>query len=127
MRRPPQLGQIARDLQENGSRCSWRHRSHRKRAKPPARGVTHAVPATVAAFLNTEGGDVLIGAAGRSIAGIEHDACQTDDAFVRHLTATVRAGLGDRAGTCIDPRVQIVQGRSVCVVSGHVAESDPRA
>jgi hypothetical protein len=29
----------------------------------------------------------------------------------------VRNGLGDRAGTCIDPKTQIVQGRTVCVVS----------
>jgi hypothetical protein len=29
----------------------------------------------------------------------------------------VRDGLGDRAGTCIDPNTQIVQGKTVCVVS----------
>ena len=29
----------------------------------------------------------------------------------------MRNGLGDRAGTCIDPKTQIVQGRTVCVVS----------
>jgi hypothetical protein len=29
----------------------------------------------------------------------------------------VRNGLGDRAGTCIDPQTQIVQGKTVCVVS----------
>jgi hypothetical protein len=34
-----------------------------------------------------------------------------------HLTQTVRNGLGDRAGTCIDPKTQIVQGKTVFVVS----------
>jgi hypothetical protein len=29
----------------------------------------------------------------------------------------VRNGLGDRAGTCIDPKTQVVQGKTVCVVS----------
>lgn len=29
----------------------------------------------------------------------------------------MRNGLGDRAGTCIDPRTQIVGGRTVCLVS----------
>ena len=29
----------------------------------------------------------------------------------------VRDGLGDRAGTCIDPKIQIVQGKTVCLVS----------
>ena len=34
-----------------------------------------------------------------------------------HLAQVVRNGLGDRAGTCIDPKTQIVQGKTVCVVS----------
>lgn len=29
----------------------------------------------------------------------------------------VRNGLGDRASTCVDPRTQIVQGKTICVVS----------
>ena len=36
---------------------------------------------------------------------------------MRHLAQVVRNGLGDRAGTCIDPKSQIVQGKTVCVVS----------
>ncbi len=39
------------------------------------------------------------------------------DKFMRHLVQTVRNGLGDRASTCIDPAIQIVQGRSVRLVS----------
>jgi predicted HTH transcriptional regulator len=73
---------------------------------------------TIAAFLNTEGGDLLIGVADAgSIVGIEHDRLETDDKFMRHLTQVVRNGLGDRAGTCIDPKTQVVQGKTVCVVS----------
>ena len=34
-----------------------------------------------------------------------------------HLTQVVRNGLGDRAGTCINPVMQIVDGTEVCVVS----------
>ena len=82
------------------------------------KGVTHAVLKTVAAFLNTEGGDILIGVADDGgVVGIEHDQLETDDKFMRHLVQAVRNGLGDRASTCIDPAVQIVQGRSVCLVS----------
>jgi hypothetical protein len=82
------------------------------------RGVTHAVLKTIAAFLNTEGGDLLIGVADdRSIVGIELDQLEDDDKFMRHLAQAVRNGLGDRAGTCIDPRTQIVSGRTVCVIS----------
>ena len=36
---------------------------------------------------------------------------------MRHLAQVVRNGMGDRAGTSIDPKTQIVQGRTVCVVS----------
>lgn len=80
--------------------------------------VTHAVLKTVAAFLNTEGGDILIGVDdNRTVLGIEHDRLETDDKFMRHLAQVVRNGLGDRAGTCIDPRSQIVNGKTVCLVS----------
>ena len=36
---------------------------------------------------------------------------------MRHLAQVVRNGLGDRAGTCIDPKTQVVEGKTVCVVS----------
>ncbi len=81
-------------------------------------GVTHAVLKTVAAFLNTDGGDLLLGVGDDgSIVGIERDEFETDDKFMLHLAQVVRNGLGDRAGTCIDPRVQVVDGKLVCVVA----------
>ena len=49
--------------------------------------------------------------------GIERDRLESDDKFMRRLAQSVRNGLGDRAGTCIDPKTQIVEGRTVCVVS----------
>jgi type I restriction enzyme, R subunit len=80
--------------------------------------VTYAVLKTVAAFLNTDGGDLLIGVADDgAIIGIERDKLDNDDKFMRHLAQVVRNGMGDRAGTCIDPKTQIVQGKTVCVVS----------
>jgi type I restriction enzyme R subunit len=80
--------------------------------------VTHAALKTIAAFLNTEGGDLLIGVADDgSVVGVEPDKLENDDKFMRHLAQVVRNGLGDRAGTCIDPKMQIVQGKSICVVT----------
>lgn len=80
--------------------------------------MTYAALKTIAAFLSTEGGDLLIGVADEgSIAGIEKDQLETDDKFMRHLAQVVRNGLGDRAGTCIDPKTQIVDGPTVCLVS----------
>lgn len=80
--------------------------------------ITHAVLKTIAAFLNTEGGDLLIGVADDGkVVGVDVDRLESDDKFMRHLAQAVRNGLGDRAGTCIDPRMQLVDGKTVCVVT----------
>ena len=60
----------------------------------------------------------------RKVLGIDHDRLENDDKFLRHLAQAVRNGLGDRAGTCIDPGAQIVEGRTVCLVS---CQRSPRA
>ncbi len=96
------------------SSLRWNLREDRRDDKH----VTHAALKTIAAFLNTEGGDLLIGVADdRRVLGIEHDRLEDDDRFMRHLAQAVRNGLGDRAGTCIDPKTQIVDGKTVCLVS----------
>jgi len=96
------------------SSLRWNLKEDRKDDKQ----VTHAVLKTVAAFLNTEGGDLLIGVDDdKTPIGIARDQLDSDDKFMRHLAQAVRNGLGDRAGTCIDPRTQIVAGKTVCLVS----------
>ena len=96
------------------STLRWNLREDRK----DDRRVTHAALKTIAAFLNTEGGDLLLGVADDgAIVGIERDGFDSDDRFMLHLSQVVRNGLGARAGTCIDPRMQIVEGKGVCVVS----------
>jgi len=80
--------------------------------------VTHAALKTVAAFLNTEGGDLLIGVDDDgSVLGIEHDRLENDDKFMLHLAQAVRNGLGARASACIDPKTQVVEGKTICLVS----------
>ena len=87
--------------------------------------VTHAVLKTIAAFLNTEGGDLLIGVdEDRNVLGIEHDRFESDDAFMRYLLRVVREGLGDHAVTCVDARTQIVDGKTVCLV---ICQRSPEA
>jgi type I restriction enzyme R subunit len=96
------------------STLRWSLKENRKDDKL----VTHSALKTIAAFLNTDGGDLLIGVADDgSVVGIECDQLENDDKFMRHLAQVVRNGMGDRAGTCIDPKTQIVQGKTVCVVS----------
>ena len=96
------------------SSLRWNLKEDRKDDKR----VTHAALKTIAAFLNTEGGDLLIGVDDdRKVLGIDHDRLENDDKFMRHLAQAVRNGLGDIAGTCIDPKTQIVEGKTVCLVS----------
>jgi type I restriction enzyme R subunit len=80
--------------------------------------VTHAVLETIAAFLNTEGGDLLIGVSeNRTVRGIEVDGFESDTQFTQYLFEVVRQALGERAITCIDPRTQVLEGKTVCLVS----------
>ena len=96
------------------SSLRWNLREDRKDDKR----ITHAALKTIAAFLNTDGGDLLIGVADDGTAlGIDHDNLETDDKFMRHLAQVVRNGLGPRASTCVDPKMQTVNGKRVCLVS----------
>ena len=80
--------------------------------------VTHAVLKTIAAFLNTDGGDLLIGVADDgTVLGLDADGFSSHDKFLLHLTEQVRNALGDTAATLIDPRIQTVDGEPVCIVS----------
>ena len=108
------IGQGESMTLEFKSTLRWNLKEDRKDRK----GVTHTALRSIAAFLNTEGGDLLLGVADDGgVVGIERDRFEDDDKFMLHLTQAVRNGLGDRAGTCIDPNVQVVDGKSVCVVS----------
>jgi type I restriction enzyme R subunit len=96
------------------STLRWNMKENRK----DAQRVTHAVLKTIAAFLNTEGGDLIIGVTDTGeIIGIEADEFESNDKFTQHLAQVVRNGLGDRASTCIDPRIQKLNGKSVCLVA----------
>jgi predicted HTH transcriptional regulator len=88
-----------------------------KENKQDSRGVTFASLKTVAAFLNTEGGDLILGVSDDgSVIGIELDQLENNDKYMLHLAQVIRNGLGDRAGTLIDPKMQTVAGKTVCVV-----------
>ena len=39
------------------------------------------------------------------------------NAVIKTIAAFLNTPLGDRAGTCVDPRMQIVKGKTVCVVT----------
>ena len=73
--------------------------------------VTHSTLKTIAAFLNTEGGDLLIGVADDgSIVGIERDRLESDDKFMRHLAQVVRGSVTAPAPASI-PRCRSYRAR----------------
>jgi predicted HTH transcriptional regulator len=73
---------------------------------------------TIAAFLNTDGGDLLIGVADdKSIVGTEVDRFENEDKFLLHLSHVIGSSLGDRAGTLIDAKIEIINGKEICLVS----------
>jgi type I restriction enzyme R subunit len=84
----------------------------------PDETARQAVLQTIAAFLNTDGGDLLIGVQkDRSVIGLERDGYRSEDEFARELDQAVRDALGEPASSLVKARSQIVQGRIVGMVS----------
>jgi predicted HTH transcriptional regulator len=80
--------------------------------------ITHACLKTIAAFLNSdEGGVLLIGVEDSgAICGIEHDGFANDDKFLLHLYNYVQEWLGNQHATRIKTDLVTVDGKKVCRV-----------
>jgi tetratricopeptide (TPR) repeat protein len=79
--------------------------------------MTYACLKTIAAFLNTNGGTLLIGVAddGR-IVGIEKDGFATSDRFLQHLSNKILSALGEVAASYIESCIHPLDGFAVCEV-----------
>ena len=79
--------------------------------------VTDSALKTIAAFLNAEGGTLLLGVGDEGeIVGIEVDGFPNTDKFLLHLLNVVEAALGKSAAAKIDARVLRLRDRTVCAV-----------
>lgn len=79
--------------------------------------VTHASLKTIAAFLNTDGGDLLIGVDDEgAVLGLDADDLGSDDKYVRHVSQIVDNALGTAASTHVDPKIERVDGKRLCLV-----------
>lgn len=81
--------------------------------------MTHKCLKTIAAFLNTDGGTLLIGVSddGKKIIGIEKDGFPNDDEFLLHLNNVVKQSLGLLAASLVDKKiVRFSEGKTVCIV-----------
>jgi hypothetical protein len=79
---------------------------------------------TIAGFLNSRGGTLVIGVAdnGEPV-GIEADGFQNEDKMVLHLDNLVRSRLGAQFGMYVHPRFEDYQGQRVLAVECWPARS----
>jgi hypothetical protein len=79
--------------------------------------ITYSSLKTIAAFLNTAGGTLLIGVGDDGAAvGIESDGFSSDDSFLRHLYECLKAWMGVGATTLVRAEIDMFNGKKVCIV-----------
>jgi len=80
--------------------------------------IEHACLKTIAAFLNSSGGTLLIGVRDDgSIEGIETDRLPNEDKFLLHLWTLIRTCLGRDFSPYIRTRLEKAGEKTVCIVS----------
>jgi len=80
--------------------------------------MEHAVLKTLAGFLNTNGGVLVIGVADDGTAqGIEVDGFESEDKMGLHLTNLVNGRMGPQAMTCVHPHFEDFDGHRVLRVT----------
>lgn len=79
--------------------------------------ITHTSLKTIAAFLNTDGGTLLIGVAddGNAV-GIESDDFPSEDRFLLHLYEVIKATMGVDVTPLVQADIDMFKGKKVCVV-----------
>jgi hypothetical protein len=77
--------------------------------------VERACLKTISAFLNSNGGILLIGVRDDgSLEGIESDRFPNTDKFLLHLWTLIRMSFGTDVSPCIQTSLEQVQGKTIC-------------
>jgi hypothetical protein len=80
--------------------------------------IEHASLKTICAFLNSEGGDLLIGVRDDgSIEGIETDKFENDDRFLLHLWTLIKTCMGQEVVEWVKTSLQKFGDKTVCRVN----------
>ena len=102
-------------------KSSLRMNLHTNRPDPK---IEHAVLKTIAAFLNTHGGTVVIGADDKGTAlGLDNDGFQTEDKINQHLANLIRDRLGPHHAFCLHPQFVDYAGKRLLIVRCDPAKS----
>jgi hypothetical protein len=118
----PEATEFARLLKAGESKTVERKSTLRWNVKAERNddAITHSCLKTIAAFLNTEDGHLLIGVAdGGQITGIELDGFPNDDKFLLHLYNVIRQSLGEDAATLVDARIVTHEEKKFCILACH--------
>jgi len=79
--------------------------------------IERACLKTIAAFLNSDGGMLMIGVRDDgSIEGIESDRLQTDDRWLLHIWTLIRTSFGKDVSPYIHTQLEKVDGKTICLV-----------
>ena len=106
------INQGENDRLEFKSTFRWDIRQNKKN---PA--IEHAALKSMAAFLNSEGGDLLLGVADDgTVLGIETDNFPNDDKFLLHVWALIKSSMGQDVSQYIRTTLENIRGKTVCRV-----------
>jgi len=106
------ISQGENDKLEFKSTFRWDLRQNKKN---PA--IEHAALKSMAAFLNSEGGDLLIGVADDgSILGVEGDNFVNDDKFLLHVWTLIKTSMGQDISPYIKTSLEKFDDKTVCRV-----------
>jgi hypothetical protein len=101
------------NLTEFKSTLRWDLRQGIKNA-----AIEHASLKTICAFLNSEGGELLIGVRDEgSIEGIETDKFENDDRFLLHLWTLIKTCMGQEVVEWVKTSLQKFGDKTVCRVN----------
>ncbi len=106
------IAQGEHDKMEFKSTFRWDIRQNKKN---PA--IEHAALKTMAAFLNSDGGDLLIGVEDNgNIYGIEADNFPNDDKFLLHVWMLIKSSMGQDVSPYIKTTLERFGDKTVCRV-----------
>ncbi len=76
--------------------------------------IEHASLKTIAAFLNSEGGTLLIGIDDkRNVLGLDNDQFQNDDRAMLHLTNLIKERIGKHVLSFVDIEIEQIAGKKI--------------
>jgi len=104
------ISQGEHDKMEFKSTFRWDIRQNKKN---PA--IEHAALKTMAAFLNSDGGDLLVGVEDDgAIYGVEADGFPNDDRFLLHVWALIKSSMGQDISPYIKTTLEKFDNKTVC-------------